>query len=135
MVSADNAHGAHPNYEEKFDKTNKCVLNGGLVIKSNASQSYTSDSLSSSILIDILNNNKQDYQFFANRSDVRGGSTLGNLSNSQVSVLAVDVGLAQLAMHSANETMGAKDITKMVDSLRAYYNSSIRFDGKEYKIK
>jgi aspartyl aminopeptidase len=135
LVSADNAHASHPNYEEKFDKINKCMLNGGLVIKNNASQSYTTDSLSSSILIDILNKNKQEYQFFANRSDVRGGSTLGNLSNSQVSVLAVDVGLAQLAMHSANETMGSQDITKMIDSLRAYYNTSIRFDGKEYKIK
>lgn len=135
LVSADNAHAVHPNYEEKFDKTNKCMLNGGLVIKNNASQSYTTDSLSSSILIDILEKNKQEYQFFANRSDVRGGSTLGNLSNSKVSVLAVDVGLAQLAMHSSNETMGAQDIKKMIESLRAYYNTSIRFDGKEYNIK
>ena len=134
LVSADNAHGLHPNYMDKFDPTNKCTLNGGLVIKSNASQSYTSDSLSSSILIDILNKKEIDYQFFTNRSDSRGGSTLGNLSNSQVSVLGVDVGLAQLAMHSANETMGAKDVEKMVESLRAYYNTSIRFDGREYKI-
>ena len=135
LVSADNAHGVHPNYQEKFDQTNRCMLNGGIVIKSNAGQSYTSDSLSSSILVSILSKKGLDYQYFTNRSDTRGGSTLGNLSNSQVSVLGVDVGIAQFAMHSVNETMGREDVENMVDSLRAYYNSSIRFDGRQYHIK
>jgi len=134
MVSADNAHAMHPNYQEKYDGNNNCEMNKGIVIKNNANQSYTSDSLSSAILIKILKKANLNYQMFTNRSDVRGGSTLGNISNSQLSILAVDVGMPQLAMHSANETCGSVDVEQMIKALKAYYNTSIRFDGHKYHL-
>ena len=127
MVSADNAHAVHPNMQGKADPTNAPVMNGGIVIKYNANQSYTSDAYSASILTEILNSAKVPYQFFTNRSDARGGSTLGNISNAQVSLTCVDIGLAQLAMHSCYETAGAKDVNYMIEGLKAFYNNNLDF--------
>jgi len=135
MLSADNAHAYNPNYEAKYDQNNRTFLNKGLVIKSNANQSYTSDALSLGILKTILDRNSIPYQFFTNRSDVRGGSTLGNLANSQVSIMAVDVGLAQLAMHSTIETVGYQDVETAIKAFRAFYLTTVIKEGKNIKIK
>lgn len=109
MVSADNAHALHPNHTDKTDQVNRPVLNGGIVIKYNANQKYCTDGVSAAIFKDICDRAEVPYQTFVNRSDMAGGSTLGNISNTQVPMKTVDIGLAQLAMHSVYETTGAKD--------------------------
>ena len=109
MVSADNAHALHPNHTDKTDPVNRPVLNGGIVIKYNANQKYCTDGVSAAIFKDICDRAEVPYQTFVNRSDMAGGSTLGNISNTQVPMKTVDIGLAQLAMNSVYETTGAKD--------------------------
>lgn len=109
MVSADNAHALHPNHTDKTDPVNRPVINGGIVIKYNANQKYCTDGVSAAIFKDICDKAGVPYQTFVNRSDMAGGSTLGNISNTQVPIKTVDIGLAQLAMHSVYETAGVKD--------------------------
>ena len=121
MLSCDNAHSVHPNHPEKTDATNAVYMNEGIVIKSNANQKYTSDAASIAKFKLICEKAKVPYQFFANRSDEPGGSTLGNISMSQVSMHAVDIGLAQLAMHSPYETAGVMDIEYMVKAVKVFY--------------
>lgn len=125
MVSADNAHAIHPNYSDKSDPTNKVYMNDGIVIKYNANQKYTTDAVSASIFKSICDSANIPYQTFVNRSDILGGSTLGNISNAHVSLNTIDIGLAQLAMHSTYETAGAKDVTYMIEAIKAFYNTSI----------
>ena len=125
MISADNAHALHPNYSDKSDHTNKVYINDGIVIKYNANQKYTTDAVSASIFKSICDSVNVPYQTFTNRSDILGGSTLGNISNAHVSLNTIDIGLAQLAMHSTYETAGAKDVTYLIDALKAFYNTSI----------
>ncbi len=125
MLSCDNAHSAHPNHPEKDDPTNHALMNKGIVIKYNANQSYTSDALSSAIFRLICDKANVPYQFYTNRSDIRGGSTLGNLSNAQVSLLSLDIGCAQLAMHSCYESAGMKDVQYMSDGVPAYYSTHV----------
>ena len=125
MVSADNAHALHPNYSDKSDPTNKVYINDGIVIKYNANQKYTTDAVSASIFKSICDSVNVPYQTFINRSDILGGSTLGNISNAHVSLNTIDIGLAQLAMHSTYETAGAKDVTYLIEALKAFYNTSI----------
>ena len=125
MVSADNAHALHPNHSGKSDPTNKVYMNDGIVIKYNANQKYTTDGVSASIFKSICDSVNVPYQTFTNRSDILGGSTLGNISNAHVSLNTIDIGLAQLAMHSTYETAGAKDIDFMIKAIEAFYNTSI----------
>ena len=122
MVSADNAHAVHPNHPEKYDKQNRTYMNRGVVIKHNANQKYTTDAVSSARFQRICEKAGVPVQHFANRSDIRGGSTLGNISNSHVSMETVDIGLAQLAMHSACETAGVKDLDYLITALKAFWN-------------
>lgn len=126
MVSADNAHAVHPNQTGKADPTNRPYMNHGIVIKYNANQKYTTDSVSAAIFKSICDEAGVPYQSFTNRSDMLGGSTLGNLSNAQVSLNTVDIGLAQLAMHSPYETAGVRDTSYLIDALEAFYDSSIQ---------
>ena len=116
MVSADNAHALHPNHTDKTDPVNRPVLNGGIVIKYNANQKYCTDGVSAAIFKDICDRAEVPYQTFVNRSDMAGGSTLGNISNTQVPMKTVDIGLAQLAMHSVYETTGAKDTESLANA-------------------
>ena len=131
LVSCDNAHAAHPNHPEKYDEVNRCWLNKGLVIKEAANQHYCTDAFSRAVLVAILERAGVPYQTFANRSDMAGGGTLGNLSNQQVSVHAVDVGLPQLAMHSVYETAGARDTELGIAALRAFYEADVRISGAD----
>ena len=114
MVSADNAHALHPNYTDKTDPTNHPVLNKGIVIKFNANQKYCTDAVSAAIFKELCTKAGVPYQAFLNRSDIAGGSTLGNISNTQVPMNTVDIGLPQLAMHSPYETAGVKDTEYLV---------------------
>ena len=126
MVSADNAHAAHPNHPEKYDEQNRVRMNGGVVVKSNANQKYTSDGLSLAVFERLCAGAGVPTQRFANRSDIAGGSTLGNIVSASASMNAVDIGLAQLAMHSACETMGAEDVNHMVRALTAFHEAEIK---------
>ena len=125
MVSADNAHAAHPNAMEKADAENRPFMNEGVVIKYNGNQKYTSDAVSSAVFKMICERANVPYQTFMNRSDMAGGSTLGNISNTQLSMNTVDIGLAQLAMHSVYETAGVKDTIYMVQALKTFFESRI----------
>ena len=121
LISADNAHAIHPNHPEKADPTNRPVLNGGIVIKYSGNQKYTSDAFTGSVMKKLCMDADVPYQIFYNHSDVAGGSTLGNISTAHVSVASVDIGLPQLAMHSAMETAGVKDVEYLVKALKEFY--------------
>lgn len=125
MLSADNAHAVHPNHPELADPVNRPVVNGGVVIKYHGGQKYTSDAISGAVFKDICNSINTPVQVFTNRSDKVGGSTLGNLSNAHVSLNSVDIGLAQLAMHSSYETAGCNDTNYLVLAMQAFYNHKI----------
>lgn len=121
LISADNAHAVHPNHPEKADPTNRPYLNGGIVIKYHGSQKYTTDALSAARMKDWCDRAGVPFQTYANRSDMAGGSTLGNISTAHVSVSSVDIGLPQLAMHSAVETAGSRDTEYAVRALQAFF--------------
>lgn len=125
MLSADNAHAVHPNHPAKTDATNCVYMNEGIVVKSHAGQKYTSDAVSVAIFKGLCENVNVPVQFFANRSDAAGGSTLGNIAMAHVSMNSVDIGLPQLAMHSSYETAGVKDTYYMVQVMEEFFNSHI----------
>ncbi len=129
MVSADNAHALHPNHPELADATNAPVINGGIVLKFNANQRYTTDGLTAACFRKICGKVNVPVQTYCNRADIPGGSTLGNISLSHVSVPSVDIGLAQLAMHSCYETAGVKDALYLEDAMASYYSSTLRFSS------
>lgn len=135
MVSCDNAHAIHPNHPEYADKNHTVKMNEGVVIKYNANQKYTSDGVSSAIFKLICEIADVPYQCYCNRADMPGGSTLGSIANTQVSVKTVDIGLAQLAMHSSFETAGAKDTQYMVRALTRFYESAIEETASGVKVK
>ena len=135
MVSADNAQAAHPNHMEKADAVNRPFMNEGIVIKYNANQKYTSDAVSSAIFKMICEKADVPYQVYVNRSDIPGGSTLGNIAGTQISMNTVDIGLAQLAMHSAYETAGAKDTEYMIKVCRQFFESIIRCAENGYEVR
>ena len=129
MVSADNAHATHPNHPEYADPYNQVFMNEGIVIKFSARQKYTTDGLSEAVFTEVCRQAGVPVQHFANRSDMPGGSTLGRISGSQVSILSVDIGLAQLAMHSSYETAGVQDLDSMVRGLTAFYQTRVKMLG------
>ncbi|MBQ7889784.1 MAG: M18 family aminopeptidase [Erysipelotrichaceae bacterium] len=135
MVSADNAQGFHPNHPEKSDEVNQVKLNEGVVVKFNAAQSYTSDSVSACVMKLVAQKAGVPLQIYTNRSDQRGGGTLGNVSNSHVSVMSVDIGLAQWAMHSCVETAGAHDIEHLIQLMKTYYSTSLKISDDQITLE
>lgn len=129
MVSADNAHGVHPNHADKADPTNRPYLNGGIVIKYSANQKYTTDAVSGALFRILCDRAGVPYQTFHNRSDLLGGSTLGNISSTQVALNSVDIGLPQLAMHSPYETAGVKDTAYLAAAAKVLFESSVQARG------
>lgn len=125
MLSCDNAHAVHPNHTGKTDENNCVYMNDGIVVKSHAGQKYTSDAVSIAIFKGICEQAGVPVQFFANRSDEAGGSTLGNIAMAQVSMNTIDIGLPQLAMHSSYETAGVKDCYYMIQAVTEFYNNYI----------
>lgn len=123
LLSADNAHACHPNQGGKSDPVNRPCLNGGIVLKYHGSQKYATDAYSAAVVKKLCRERDIPYQIYTNRSDIAGGSTLGNLLMAQVSVPAADIGLPQLAMHSAYETGGTKDIFYMEELAKAFYGN------------
>ena len=125
LISADNAHAVHPNHPEKADPSNRPYLNGGIVIKYNANQKYTTDAMSAGICRLLCEKAAVPYQVFTNRSDIPGGSTLGNIASTHLSIPMVDIGLPQLAMHSAFETAGAEDTVSLIKLAETFYSASL----------
>lgn len=135
LVSADNAHAQHPNYMELSDPTNNVLMNKGIVIKHNSNQRYTTDGISSAVMQIICEKANVPCQHYTNRSDQRGGGTLGAISSSHVSIHSVDIGLAQLAMHSANETAGVLDAEYMIKALEEFYRSNLIITNNKISLK
>ncbi|MBQ9132513.1 MAG: M18 family aminopeptidase, partial [Clostridia bacterium] len=129
MVSADNGHAKHPNHPELSDAKNSPKLNGGVVIKSNAAQKYATDGISAALFSEVCRRAQVPVQLFANLSDMPGGSTLGSISNTLVPLITVDIGMAQLAMHSAYETAGSADTLYLVQAMSAFYQSHLIAQG------
>ena len=134
MVSADNAHGVHPNHPEFADANNAPVVNGGVVLKFNANQRYTTDGVTAAIFRKVCQKANLPVQTYCNRADIPGGSTLGNISLSQVSVPTVDIGLPQLAMHSCYETAGVQDVLDLEKAMTAFYATTLERAGEGYTL-
>ena len=130
MVSADNAHAVHPNHLSLADPTNHPHMNQGIVLKFSANQKYGTDSVSAALFRAICSRAGVPVQTFHNHSDILGGSTLGNLSNAQVSLNMVDVGLPQLAMHSAVETAGVQDTLYLARAMKEFYSTFVEDGGR-----
>jgi len=129
MISADNAHAVHPNHPELEDPSHRPVPNGGIVIKYSANQKYTTDAVSGAVMKEICRKAGVPVQIFYNRSDLPGGSTLGNISTTQLSLNTVDIGLAQLAMHSAYETAGVKDTEYLARASAVFFSGAVTGTG------
>ena len=125
MVSADNAHALHPNHPELADKGHAPVINGGIVLKFNADQRYTTDGLAAAVWRKICGKAEVPVQVYYNRADMRGGATLGYISLNHVSIPSVDIGLPQLAMHSCYETAGVRDADYLEKAMTAYYSTTL----------
>ncbi len=134
MVSADNAHALHPNHPELADAANAPVLGGGVVIKYNANQRYTSDGVSAAIFRTVCRKAGVSVQTYCNRADILGGSTLGNISLAHVSVPSVDIGLPQLAMHSCYETAAVADAIALEEAMAAYYSTVLQHTDTGYTL-
>lgn len=125
MVSADNAHGVHPNHPEYADPNNAPTVNGGITLKFNANQKYTTDGVSAAIFRSLCQKAGVTTQTYCNRADIPGGSTLGHISMTHVSIHSVDVGLPQLAMHSCYETAGVRDVLDLVQVMSCFFGCSL----------
>ena len=125
LVSADNAHAVHPNHPEMADPANAPTVGGGIVLKFNANQRYCTDGVSAAIFRKVCARANAPVQTYCNRADIPGGSTLGNISLSQVAVPTVDIGLPQLAMHSCYETAGVADTIALENAMASFYSASL----------
>ena len=134
MISADNAHAVHPNHPEFADANNAPVVNGGVVLKFNANLRYSTDGVSAAIFRKVCQKADVKVQTYCNRADIPGGSTLGNISLSHVSVPTADIGLPQLAMHSCYETAGVQDAIDLEKVIAVYYAGSLEVSGENYSF-
>ena len=135
LLSADNAHAVHPNHPEKADPTNKTVLGGGVAIKAHANGAYITDALAAATVRTIFDKAGVKHQNFFNRSDMRSGSTLGVAALTRMGVAGADIGLAQLAMHSACECFAKEDYAELVNGLTAFYSSDLLADENGFLVR
>ena len=135
MVSADNAHAVHPNHPEYADPNNAPIPGQGVVLKFNAALRYATDGFSAAVFRKICRKAGQSVQTYCNRADIPGGSTLGHISLGQVSVPTVDIGLAQLAMHSCYETAAVADAVSLENVMAAYYGTEFSRDDQSCTIR
>ncbi len=123
LVSADNAHGVHPNYADKHDGNHGPSLNGGPVIKVNNNQRYASNSETAGFFRHLCEEHAVPVQCFVTRSDLGCGSTIGPITASRLGVRTIDIGLPTFAMHSIRELAGSYDLAHLVKVLSAFYQS------------
>lgn len=133
ILSIDNGHAMHPAFPEKSDVTQKVLLNGGVVIKHHTN--YATDGFSSAVVKTLLDKAGVKHQDYYNHSDLRCGSTIGLMTSANLAMNACDIGLAQLAMHSAVETVGATDIGDMQNCIDAFFDCAIVQKGQNIEIK
>lgn len=133
VLSIDNGHAVHPAHPEKSDPQQTVKLNKGVVIKHHPN--YATDGLSCAVIKKIAEKNNIEVQEYYNRSDLRCGSTIGLVTSAQLAINTCDIGLAQLAMHSAIETVGKYDIQKMQNLVKAFYETDINIDGDQINLK
>lgn len=134
LVSADNAHALHPNHPELADPANAPVLGRGVVLKFNANQRYSTDGLSAAVFRRVCQEAGVPVQTYCNRPDIPGGSTLGCVSISHVSVPTADIGLPQLAMHSCFETASVADTLSLVDAMTTYYSTTLERNEDGFRL-
>lgn len=132
IISSDNTHAVHPNHSEKSDRTNRAYLNKGIVISKEMVS--TTDALSSSIIRNLCKEENIPYQYFTSRNDSSSGSTLAGISLRHVSTTSIDVGLAQLAMHSSLECIGIEDVYSLKKLFTKFYQTSFQKKEKSTKI-
>jgi len=132
MLSCDNGHGVHPNHPELSDPSEAPMLNGGIVIKH--SPRYTTDGVSSAVFAEICRRANVPVQHYSNRPDQPGGGTLGNIANTKFGVNTVDIGMAQLAMHSCLETAGSRDVEHMVRGIAAFFAANLKTENGTVEI-
>lgn len=123
MISADLAHAVHPNAEEKHDPTNRPVLGNGPVLKTAASGSYSTDSYNAAIFEGLCKAANVPYQKFFNRSDVRGGTTIGPITTSLLTIPVMDMGAPLLSMHSIRELATVKDNYYTIKLFTEFFNA------------
>ena len=134
LVSADNAHAVHPNHPELADAANAPVMGQGVVLKFNANQRYCTDGLCAAIFRKVCAKAGVNVQTYYNRADIPGGSTLGCISISHVTVPTADIGLPQLAMHSCYETASVADSIAMIDAMAAYFGSTLELSEEGFRL-
>lgn len=135
LISADNAHAVHPNHSELTDTENKAYLNSGIVIKHNAQMRYITDARAEAIVKEICRITDVPFSDYTNRSDIQGGSTLGRIAISKVSILGADIGLPELSMHSAFETVGRRDTEYATRFFEAYYSAYIKIKNNTFTVE
>ncbi len=136
LLSADNGHAVHPNHPEKSDPEHPVTLGGGVVLKYNANQKYTTNAFTAALFEDICARAAVKTQVFYNRADAPGGSTLGNLLSHQIALPMVDIGLPQLAMHACIETANIHDALCMTRAAGAFYSASFaRTDDEVWHVE
>ncbi len=135
MLSIDNAHALHPNHPELSDRGNAPTLGGGIVVKFNANQRYATDGVSHGLFLELCNRGGIKTQRYYNRADLPGGSTLGSISDTRVSVSTIDIGFPQLAMHAATETAAVADVKPMIDATRVFFSTSLIPTKQGFEIK
>jgi aspartyl aminopeptidase len=134
LVSADNAHAVHPNHPEISDNPKSPVMGGGIALKWSASHTYATDARAAAVFKTVCENADVPVQTYQNRADIRGGSTLGSIADTHLGILAVDIGIPQLAMHSAVESCARADVKAMVDAIRASLEAKIVKNENGYEI-
>lgn len=132
LLSCDNGHARHPNHPELADANEAPVLNGGVVVKH--SPRYATDAVSAAAFQEICRRAQVPTQHYANRPDQAGGATLGNIANTKLPVNTVDIGMAQLAMHSCFETMGSRDVAHFVRAVTACYEAALTFTDTQVTL-
>ena len=133
MLSCDNGHGVHPNHPELADRTEAPVLGGGVIIKH--SPRYATDSISGAVFAQICKKAGVPVQHYSNRPDQAGGATLGNIANTKAGMSTVDIGMAQLAMHSSFETAAAADVEHMIRAVQAVYETALCVNGDTIEME
>lgn len=123
LVSADMAHALHPNFSEEYDENNRPLLNQGPVLKYNANLKYTTNASTAAVLIDLMKKNDIPFQYYTNRTDKTGGSTIGPIAATQLGIKSIDLGSPLLAMHSTRELGGSFDHKQMIKLMSLFYQS------------
>jgi len=124
LISADNAHGIHPNFADKHDQNHGPMLNAGPVIKINANQRYATNSLTSAVFRQLCLDTEVAYQSFVTRTDMGCGSTIGPITASEVGIDTIDIGVPTFGMHSIRELAGSQDAYQTAKVLSHFYNKA-----------